>query len=136
MRLPFSPFVNDLLTTINRAPRQLLLIGGWLNVTIFEVSCRMCGIEPTVSLFSVLFSVSHKSFQTKFSARAKGNILAGVRPNRVRDSQLHKKWFYARGVCRKVFLAYRLPRKRPGAFPSRRRYGFGGQVERCVALGE
>ncbi|GAA0152849.1 hypothetical protein LIER_11224 [Lithospermum erythrorhizon] len=97
IRLPFSPFVNNILIAINRAPGQLRPIGGWLNVTIVEVVCRMCGIEPTVSLFSILFFVSYKSFQTKFSARAKRNILAGTRPNRVRDSRFHKKWFYARG---------------------------------------
>ncbi|GAA0169859.1 hypothetical protein LIER_24244 [Lithospermum erythrorhizon] len=64
MRLPFSRFVNDLIITINRAPGLLLPIGGWLNITIFEVACRMCGLEPTVPLFAALFTVSHKSFQT------------------------------------------------------------------------
>ncbi|GAA0176170.1 hypothetical protein LIER_29213 [Lithospermum erythrorhizon] len=97
MRLPFFRFVNYLLTTLNRAPGQLLPIGGWLNITIFEVACRMGGVEPTVSLFSALFSVSHKSFETKFSACPKRNILAGTRPNRIKDTRLHKKWFYARG---------------------------------------
>ncbi|GAA0172206.1 hypothetical protein LIER_26073 [Lithospermum erythrorhizon] len=90
MRLPFSLFLNNLLTTINRAPGQLLPIGGWLNVTIFEVACRMCSIEPTISLSSALFSISHKSFQTKFSTLAKRNILAETR------RRLHKKLFYAR----------------------------------------
>ncbi|GAA0141924.1 hypothetical protein LIER_42689 [Lithospermum erythrorhizon] len=54
IRLPFSPFVNNLLTTINRVPGQLLPIGSWLNVTLFYVACRMCGIEPIVSLFFCL----------------------------------------------------------------------------------
>ncbi|GAA0165138.1 hypothetical protein LIER_20615 [Lithospermum erythrorhizon] len=40
-RLPFSRFVNDLLITLNRAPGQLLPIGGWLNITIFEVACHI-----------------------------------------------------------------------------------------------
>ncbi|GAA0158683.1 hypothetical protein LIER_15641 [Lithospermum erythrorhizon] len=71
MRLPFSHFVNKLLISINRAPGQLAPIGGWLNITIFEVACRMCEVEPTVSLFSALFYVSHSQFQTIFIARRK-----------------------------------------------------------------
>ncbi|GAA0162188.1 hypothetical protein LIER_18334 [Lithospermum erythrorhizon] len=41
IRLPFSPIINNLLTTINRAHCQLLPLGGWLNVTIIEVACRI-----------------------------------------------------------------------------------------------
>ncbi|GAA0141728.1 hypothetical protein LIER_35447 [Lithospermum erythrorhizon] len=72
MRLPFSSFVNKLLTT-------------------------MCGIEPTLSLFSALFYVSHTHFQTKFLSSRKQNILAGSRPNKVPEGRYHKKWFFAHG---------------------------------------
>ncbi|GAA0167647.1 hypothetical protein LIER_22530 [Lithospermum erythrorhizon] len=74
MRWPFSSFVNNLL-----------------------IACRMYSVQPTVSLFSALFSVSHKSFQTTFTTRHKRIILARYFPNKVTDSRLHKKWFYALG---------------------------------------
>ncbi|GAA0169920.1 hypothetical protein LIER_24298 [Lithospermum erythrorhizon] len=71
MRLPLFSFVNNYLISINRALGQLTPIGGWLNVTIFEIICRICGVEPTVSLFSALFFISHTSFQTTFTTRRK-----------------------------------------------------------------
>ncbi|GAA0154316.1 hypothetical protein LIER_12333 [Lithospermum erythrorhizon] len=52
--------------------------------------------EPTVSLFSTLFTASHTSFQTTFTTRRKRNILAGPRPNKVPKGRHHKKWFFAR----------------------------------------
>ncbi|GAA0181358.1 hypothetical protein LIER_30232 [Lithospermum erythrorhizon] len=82
MRLPFSKFVNNLLISINRAPGQLNLTGGWLNVTIFEVACRIAGVELSVSLFSALFTVTREDFQTTFRARRHRNILEGKRPNK------------------------------------------------------
>ncbi|GAA0150870.1 hypothetical protein LIER_09714 [Lithospermum erythrorhizon] len=82
MRLPFFSFLNYFLITISRAPGQLNPIGGWLNVTIFEVTCRIAGVEPFVSLFSALFTVTHEDFQTTFRARLHRNILAGKRPNK------------------------------------------------------
>ncbi|GAA0144429.1 hypothetical protein LIER_04876 [Lithospermum erythrorhizon] len=96
MRFPFSSFVNNLLIKINRTPGQLNPIGGWLNVTIFEVACRIVGVEPSVSLFSALFTVTHEDFKTTFRARRHRNILAGKRPNRVPKNRLFKKWFFAR----------------------------------------
>ncbi|GAA0185078.1 hypothetical protein LIER_32366 [Lithospermum erythrorhizon] len=97
MRLSFSSFVNNLLMSINRAPGQLAPISGWLNVTIFEVACHMCGVEPTVSLFSAIFTVSHTPFQTTFTTRRKRQILVGPLPNKVPDGRHHKKWFFAQG---------------------------------------
>ncbi|GAA0150109.1 hypothetical protein LIER_09120 [Lithospermum erythrorhizon] len=54
-------------------------------------------VEPLVSLFSALFTVTHEDFQTTFRARRCRNILAEKRPNRVPDNRLFKKWFLARG---------------------------------------
>ncbi|GAA0170091.1 hypothetical protein LIER_24431 [Lithospermum erythrorhizon] len=82
MQLPFSKFVNNLLISINRDPDQLNPIGGWLNVTIFEVACRIAGVEPSVSLFSALFTVTHEDIQTTFRARRHRNILVGKSPNK------------------------------------------------------
>ncbi|GAA0139564.1 hypothetical protein LIER_01082 [Lithospermum erythrorhizon] len=96
MRLPFSSFVNNLIITLNRATGQLNPIGGWLNVTIFEVACKIAGVEPSVSLFSALFNITHENFQNTFRARCNKNILAGKRPNKVPDKRLFKKWFFAR----------------------------------------
>ncbi|GAA0166951.1 hypothetical protein LIER_21994 [Lithospermum erythrorhizon] len=97
MRLSFSSFVNNLLITINRAPGKLHPISGWLNVTIFEVACRRYGVEPTVSLFFALFSISHTPFQTKFLSRRKRKFLVGARQNKVLEGRWHKKWFLVRG---------------------------------------
>ncbi|GAA0160776.1 hypothetical protein LIER_39099 [Lithospermum erythrorhizon] len=97
MRLAFSSFVNNLFISINRAPGQIHRISGWLNITIFEVACRMCGVKPTVYLFSALFSVSHNSFQTTISSRKNHNILAGARPSKVSDIRWHKKFFFVQG---------------------------------------
>ncbi|GAA0168714.1 hypothetical protein LIER_23369 [Lithospermum erythrorhizon] len=97
MRLPFSNFVNNLLITINRALGQLTPIGGWLNVTAFEIACKVAGVEPRVSLFSSLFSVTHDNFQSYFFARCRRNILIKKRPNKIPDKRLLTKWFFARG---------------------------------------
>ncbi|GAA0169023.1 hypothetical protein LIER_23593 [Lithospermum erythrorhizon] len=106
IRLPFSNFINNLLVTINRSPGQLSLIGGWLKVTMFEVACRIVGVEPRVSLFAALFSVTHDNFQTFFSAHHGRNILVKKHPNKVYDKRLLTKWFFARRVWRSVSLAY------------------------------
>ncbi|GAA0170938.1 hypothetical protein LIER_25090 [Lithospermum erythrorhizon] len=62
MRLPFSCFLNNVLITLNRAPGQLNPIGGGLNMTIFEVACRIVGVKPTISLFSALYMKIFKPF--------------------------------------------------------------------------
>ncbi|GAA0173569.1 hypothetical protein LIER_27157 [Lithospermum erythrorhizon] len=56
MRLPFSDFVNDLLVHINRAPGQIHPC-GWINITIFQVTCQIARVQATVPLFDTSLSV-------------------------------------------------------------------------------
>ncbi|GAA0175529.1 hypothetical protein LIER_41932 [Lithospermum erythrorhizon] len=51
-RFPFSPFIDELLLEVNRAPGQLRPI-GWLAITIFIVACKMVNINLTVLFSSI-----------------------------------------------------------------------------------
>ncbi|GAA0151312.1 hypothetical protein LIER_10056 [Lithospermum erythrorhizon] len=97
MQFPFSSFVNNPLIPINRAPSQLTPIGRWLNLTMFQVACRIAMVEPRVCLFAALFSVTHDNFQTIFSTHRRRNILVKNRPNKVPNKRLLNKWFFPQG---------------------------------------
>ncbi|GAA0167631.1 hypothetical protein LIER_22517 [Lithospermum erythrorhizon] len=96
MSLPFSEFVNDLLSYLNRAPGQIHQC-GWLNITIFQVSCKIAKVQAIVPLFGSLFSTKHRPFDTSLSEKGGGrlskNFLAGPHPNKVHPKQFHGQWF-------------------------------------------
>ncbi|GAA0146327.1 hypothetical protein LIER_06312 [Lithospermum erythrorhizon] len=66
-RFPFSPFVDELLVAVNRAPGKIRPT-GWLAITIFIVACRMAKINPTVPIFFNMHTTSHSGPLTSFPA--------------------------------------------------------------------
>ncbi|GAA0159684.1 hypothetical protein LIER_16402 [Lithospermum erythrorhizon] len=100
MRLPFSEFVNRMLEHLNMTPGQIHPI-EWLNITIFEVACKIARVEATVPLFASLFSTKHRPFDTSLGAkgggRASNNFQAFSRLNKVQPKRFHGQWFYILG---------------------------------------
>ncbi|GAA0153590.1 hypothetical protein LIER_37702 [Lithospermum erythrorhizon] len=100
LRLPFSIFVNDLLEHINKMLGQVHPI-GWLNITIFQVACKLARIQETVPLFASLFTAKHRPFDTFLATKGGGrlskNFLPGPRPNKVHKNRFNGQWFFIRG---------------------------------------
>ncbi|GAA0158955.1 hypothetical protein LIER_15852 [Lithospermum erythrorhizon] len=98
MRLPFSGFVNDLLENLNRTPGQIHPI-GLLNITIFQVACKIAIIQATIPLFGSLLSANHMplSLSEKLEGQVSKNFLDISRPNKVQPKQFHSQWFFIQG---------------------------------------
>ncbi|GAA0176532.1 hypothetical protein LIER_29506 [Lithospermum erythrorhizon] len=96
VHFPFSPFVNDLLIAINRAPGQARPI-GWLTITIFIVGYRIAKIELTLPLFFNMHNTSHSGPLTSFSSAKDCKIFVKWKPDKVAEGRCHKKWCYVRG---------------------------------------
>ncbi|GAA0150259.1 hypothetical protein LIER_09238 [Lithospermum erythrorhizon] len=85
----------DLTPGYTAAPRSVEPHMGLVKCDHF-LNRMIAGVEPSVSLFSALFTVTLEDFQTTFRSHLHRNILAGKCPNKVPDTRLFKKCFFAR----------------------------------------
>ncbi|GKC47270.1 hypothetical protein Tco_1064992 [Tanacetum coccineum] len=72
-RIPFSTFFVSVLTHF-RIPFSQLSIFGSAKVSHFEILCRVCNIEPSVSLFRYFYTHNYKNGWFGFTKRP--NVLA------------------------------------------------------------
>ncbi|GKD48150.1 hypothetical protein Tco_1277126 [Tanacetum coccineum] len=67
-RIPFSTFFVSVLTHF-RIPFSQLSVFGSTKVSHFEILCRVCNIEPSVSLFRYFYTHNYKNVWCGFTKR-------------------------------------------------------------------
>ncbi|GKD19298.1 hypothetical protein Tco_1208456 [Tanacetum coccineum] len=67
-RIPFSTFFVSVLTHF-RIPFSQLSVFGSAKVSHFEILCRVCNIEPDVSLFRYFYTHNYKNGWFRFTKR-------------------------------------------------------------------
>ncbi|GAA0149352.1 hypothetical protein LIER_08550 [Lithospermum erythrorhizon] len=95
-RFPLSPFTNELLLALNRAPDQIYPM-GWLYLTVFHVICGIVKVKPNMPLFCQLFMVLHTGVTTSLSPAKGWNIFMDEKPGKVAEIRWHALWFFIKG---------------------------------------
>ncbi|GAA0163680.1 hypothetical protein LIER_19485 [Lithospermum erythrorhizon] len=96
LHFPLSPFTNELLIVLNRAPSQVHPL-GWLYITVFHMIYLIVRVKPNMPLLCQLFTVAHKGVLTSFSHAKGWNIFMDNKTRKVLETRWLSLWFLLKG---------------------------------------